>query len=76
MNCMGISKDQLKQVLKEGSVNFGKSEVHGTPYPTYAIDGKTPSGQSVRLLVIVGADTTKMISGSIIDAGKSAVKCE
>ncbi len=76
INCMGISNDQLKQVLKDGSVNFGKSEVHGTPYPTYAIDGKTLSGQHIRLVVIVGADTTRMISGFITDVGKSTCKCE
>jgi hypothetical protein len=76
MNCMGISLEDMKQLLKQGDVNFGKSEVHSTPCPTYAIDSKTKAGQHIRLVVADCADTTKIICGFNLDSEHATCKCE
>src|ERR1035437_7970684 len=51
ITCMGIHLEDMKQLLKQGDVNFGKSEVHASPWPVYAIDSKTKAGQHIRLAV-------------------------
>ncbi|MBL7891139.1 MAG: DUF4258 domain-containing protein [Bacteroidia bacterium] len=50
--CLGISEDDIKEMMKKGDVNYGKSEVHAKPCPKYAIEGYTHDGHSI--LIIVG----------------------
>lgn len=64
MKCRNISEAELKQVLKSGKINYDKSEVHDTPCPTYAVEGKTASGKQLRI-VIADCDTLSRVVTAI-----------
>lgn len=52
MSCNNISKEAIGDLLKNGDVNFSESETRGKPCPTYAIEGESPEGRSLRILFI------------------------
>lgn len=64
MKCRNISQEDVKQLLKGGKINYDKSEVHGKPCPTYAIEGKTTSGNELRV-VIADCDTISRVVTAI-----------
>ena len=51
MKCRNITEAEIKQVLKSGKVNYDKSDVHHKPYPTYAVEGPTRTGKSLRIII-------------------------
>ncbi len=67
MECRNISEEEIITILKTGSVNFSKSEVHAEPCKKYAIEGKTNDGQEVRIIFGKCNDVTKVITA--IDLG-------
>jgi hypothetical protein len=64
MKCRNITEAEIKQLLKHGKVNFDKSGVHDKPYPTYAIEGSTTEGQSLRI-IIADCDTISKVVTAI-----------
>lgn len=64
MKCRNITEAELKHVLKSGKINYDKSEVHDTPCPTYAVEGKTASGKQLRI-VIADCDTLSRVVTAI-----------
>lgn len=75
MQCRNITEAELKEVLKNGSVNYSKSEVHAKPCPKYAVEGKTKDGQEIRIIVGDCQNTSTIITA--IDLGKETDKdCE
>src|SRR6476646_9063821 len=57
MKCRGITEAEIKEVLNTGKINYDKSKVHDSPCGTYAVEGKTTGGQSLRI-IIADCDTT------------------
>ncbi len=64
MKCRDITEAEIKQLLKSGKVNYDKSNVHDTPYPTYAIEGPTADGQTLRI-IIADCDTISKVVTAI-----------
>ena len=64
MKCRNISENEIKQVLKSGKVNYDKSEVHGEPCPTYAVEGITVDGKELRI-VLADCDTISKVVTAI-----------
>ncbi|MCW3085352.1 MAG: hypothetical protein JWP12_2718 [Bacteroidetes bacterium] len=64
MKCRSITEAEIRQVLKSGKVNYDKSHVHDKPYPTYAIEGPTGDGKTLRL-VIADVDTISRLVTTI-----------
>ncbi len=62
MQCRGINQEDVKYLLKGGSVNLGKSEVHAKPNPNYAVDGYTKNHHHLRIMIADCGDTSKIIS--------------
>ena len=73
MDCRHISEEDIKQVLKGGSVNYGKSGVHDKPFPTYTVEGATKSGKQLRI-VIADCDTISRVV-TAIDLGIEKDSC-
>ncbi len=66
MKCIGISKEDVKEILQEGELNFGAGEAMDNLYP---VKGKTNSGKNLvitmqfedtlkRVITVVNKDTT------------------
>lgn len=51
MECRNIDESEVKEILKEGEINYSKSDMKSTPCPKYAVEGKTHDGQEVRIIV-------------------------
>jgi hypothetical protein len=50
MGCRHISEEEVKDILHHGRINYGKSDMRGSPDPKYAIEGGTKDGQEVRII--------------------------
>lgn len=50
MECKNITKDAIVDLLENGDVNFGESDVRGGPCPSYVIEGETRDGRSLKLV--------------------------
>jgi hypothetical protein len=53
MACRRISEEEVKDILKNGSVNYRKSEIGDRPEcrRKYALEGNTRDGQRVRIIL-------------------------
>jgi hypothetical protein len=77
LQCKQISISEAEEVLKNGEVNFSQSDTHGVPCPSYALEGKTSTNKSLRVIVTVfERDSTAEITTAINLAGrKDSCKC-
>src|SRR5206468_2812730 len=47
--CKNMDTAAVSLILKQGKINYDKSNVHDTPCATYAVDGFTKNKQQVQL---------------------------
>ncbi|MBI4945115.1 MAG: DUF4258 domain-containing protein [Bacteroidetes bacterium] len=75
MKCRAISEEEVRDILKNGNVNFSESHPHDSPCPSYAFDGTTSAKENVRI-VFASCDTltTKVVTA--IDLGLKQDTCE
>jgi Domain of unknown function (DUF4258) len=64
MQCRGITEAEIKTVLQTGKINYDKSNVRNKPCGTYAVEGNTADGQSVRI-IIADCDTISRVVTAI-----------
>ena len=50
MKCRRISQDEVEEIMKDGKVNYNKTDVNARPCPAYAVEGKTKDDQRVRIV--------------------------
>jgi hypothetical protein len=62
MNCRQITKDDVYDIIEKGIINFSKSERNSRPCPTYAMQGNTDGGESLRVIITQCANETKVIN--------------
>jgi hypothetical protein len=67
MQCRKISQAEVEQIMKEGTVNYRKSDVDDKPCPTYALEGTTQDDQRVRIVFAQCDQKTKVVT--CIDLG-------
>lgn len=65
MGCRKIDEDEVREILKEGRINYGKSEPNDKPDPKYALEGVTRDGQEVR--IIFAPSSKGMVVITVID---------
>ena len=75
MNCGNISKINIGEILLAGDVNFSESDVHREPCPSYAIDGKTKKGESLRI-IFAKCDSIAQVVAAINLEVKSDCHCK
>ena len=73
MGCRHIDGDEIREVLRNGTVNWQKSDLRGDPDPKYAVEGDTHDGQRVRVIVAQGARGSVIVT--VIDLGEEW-KCD
>ena len=67
MACRNISEAEVAAILKEGTINYKKSDVNDKPCASYAVEGNTNDGQKVRIVFGACNGKTKVIT--CIDIG-------
>jgi hypothetical protein len=50
MQCRKISQAEVEEIMRDGKINYNKSDVNGRPCPTYALEGVTQDDQRVRIV--------------------------
>lgn len=68
MDCRQITKTEVQDIMREGNINYRKSNVKGQPCPTYAVEGYTTDNQHVRIVFAQCDNSTKVVT--CIDLGK------
>jgi hypothetical protein len=73
MGCRHIDDAEVRTVLREGEINWNKSNLRGDPDPKYAVEGDTPDGQRVRIIFAKAARGLVVVT--VIDLGEEW-KCD
>ena len=50
MDCRHITQSEVEDIMRNGTINYRKSDVDATPCPTYAVEGTTSDDQRVRIV--------------------------
>jgi len=76
MDCRHIDEREVQEILKDGKINYKKSELKGEDCTKkYAVEGTTKDDQTVRIVFASCADEVKVIT--VIDLEKEWVcDCE
>ncbi len=74
--CKQITEEEVRDVLKNGEVNFSESDTRGVPCPSYAIEGSSHNKKLRVLLTVFERDSTAEITTAMnMEAGKDTCKC-
>ena len=50
MQCRKISQAEVEEIMKDGKINYNKSDLDNTRCPQYALEGVTTDDQKVRIV--------------------------
>ncbi|MBK5271435.1 MAG: DUF4258 domain-containing protein [Bacteroidia bacterium] len=50
MDCRKISQSEVEEIMKDGKINYTKSDLNAQPCPVYALEGITHDDQRVRIV--------------------------
>lgn len=67
MKCRKITQKEVEQIMKEGSINYKKSDLDNARCPRYALEGITPDNQTVRIVFAQCEKQTTVVT--VIDLG-------
>ena len=62
MECRQIDKNEIREIMTKGIINFNKSNRRDRPCPTFALQGKTSTGEKLRVIFAQCAAETKVIT--------------
>jgi hypothetical protein len=62
MQCRKISQTEVEEIMKDGKINYAKSDVNDRPCPTYALEGITSDNQRVRIVFAQCDFKTKVVT--------------
>lgn len=62
MDCRKISGADINEIMKEGKINYRKSDVQDKPCPTYALEGYTTDDEHLRVVFAQCKTTTKVVT--------------
>ncbi|MBL7924130.1 MAG: DUF4258 domain-containing protein [Bacteroidia bacterium] len=51
MDCRMIDETEVMEILRDGTINYHKSDLKAKPCPSYAVEGITHDRQKVRVVV-------------------------
>jgi hypothetical protein len=62
MQCRHITQAEVDEIMKDGTINYKKSDVNDRPCPTYALEGITSDNQRVRIVFAQCDLKTKVVT--------------
>lgn len=62
MECREITQAEVEDIMKNGQINYRKSNVKSAQCPTYAVEGRTNDNQRVRIVFGQCNRSTKVIT--------------
>ena len=76
MECRSITRTDIQTILQFGAVNERKSDPQDKPCATYAIEGMTKDGRSLRVIFADCDDQTKLVTAIDLGMEKEREKCD
>lgn len=67
MQCRHITQVEVEQIMRDGKINYNKSNINARPCPEYALEGTTADDQRVRIVFAQCDYKTKVVT--TIDLG-------
>jgi len=62
MECRHITQKEVEEIVRNGEINYKKSDVNDMPCPTYALEGVTDDQQHVRIVFAQCDQKTKVVT--------------
>ncbi len=62
MSCREIDSAEIKEIMQKGIINLNKSHLRDQPCPTFALQGRTSMGESLRVVFAQCGDETKVVT--------------
>ena len=62
MECRKISKAEVEEIMKDGTINYNKSDIQNARCPRYAIEGVTKDNQRVRIIYAQCNESTTVVT--------------
>lgn len=62
MACRGIDRNEILEIIQKGAINFNKSNRRAQPCPTYAVQGRTSTGERIRVILAQCRTETRVIT--------------
>jgi hypothetical protein len=62
MKCRHISQEDIEDIMRNGQINYSKSEVNESPCPVYAVQGYTHDREHIRVIFGQCDNKTKVIT--------------
>ncbi len=67
MGCRHITQNEVEEIMRNGKINYKKTDVKDTPCPTYAVEGYTSDQQHVRIVFAQCDYKTKVVTSIDLD---------
>lgn len=67
MQCRRISQAEVEEIMRDGKINYSKSDTKDRPCPTYALEGVTRDNQRVRIVFAQCDYKTKVVTTIDLD---------
>ena len=67
MECRHITQAEVEDIMKNGSINYNKSDIQNARCPRYAVEGTTGDNQNVRIVFAQCNEKTEVVT--VIDLG-------
>ena len=75
MQCLEMNQADVELFLKNGKINYDKSDIHAKPFGKFAVEGKTKTGQLVQIIV-TDRDTISEITMLDLVENKTPCPCQ
>jgi hypothetical protein len=62
MQCRSIDSSEILEIIRKGIINLNKTDRRARPCPTYALQGRTSSGESLRVILAQCDNETKVVT--------------
>lgn len=67
MQCRRINQSEVEEIMRDGKINYRKSDVDAHPCPVYAVEGVTTDKQRVRIVFAQCDYKTKVVTTIDLD---------
>jgi len=62
MQCRHISKSEVQEIMRDGTINYKKSDISNARCPRYALEGRTRDNQRVRIVYAQCNESTTVVT--------------
>ncbi|RTL60323.1 MAG: DUF4258 domain-containing protein [Sphingobacteriales bacterium] len=62
MDCRHIDESEVKEILREGKINYAKSQYQNTDNPKYAVEGWSHDNQHLRIVFAPAEDAVVVVT--------------